>query len=778
VTWAEGTTFALTAGGQEYLRESTARRDAEDAAEEARRSRETALERRSIRRSRALIAVFAVAALVAGSLTVIATDQSERAQAEARVASARELAAAAVANLETDQQLSLMLAIEAVERTRSVDGTVLREAEEALHRALTAQGNVLSIPGSSDLDPTVEVADDIDWGPEGLFLLDGVFASAPRPLGVVDLRDERTGEIVRSLPGHDAELTGAAFSPDGSMLATTGEDGLLKVWDLSSDDVIRVVRGPLHAWAPSFSEDGSRVAAAFGSVTFGTEERRKPNVVIRVVDLDTGEVITFPALRWVNDISLSPDGRQVVAVSGRLGDPIYRIEIETGTRHEVAHPEGHAFLSVAWSPDGRHIAAGGWDPAVSVMDANGRLEFFLRGHTDAAYWLDWSLDGTRLLTGSADGTARIWELTRQVGTEVQTFSARAGEITGVAFSPDGTQVMTRSENSVLDLWDLRPAGHAEVANVTDAAEIVNFLSDGRSVTTAGLDGSLSILDLETGEQTRRPTRRFEPRFGSGSLDFNPDGGSVAIEDYFTGPVTVRNAESGAVLLSTDGQLGFDWSPDGRFGALNNYGASIEIIDGSERRVALLESDGFRIFEGVEFGPGGLVAFPAGDETHGPHVKVWDWTRDAIVAELPVSFGGDAMAFDADGSRIAIGTADTTIWDVRTERLLLTLPSRQDVPGALAFSPDGSRLAEQGPDGTVQLFDTSSGALTLVLQGHDEAGGVVFSPDGAMLATAGGGLVRIWALDIDDLLEIARQNVTRSLTDEECLQYLHVDSCPA
>ncbi|HEY7659712.1 MAG TPA: BTAD domain-containing putative transcriptional regulator, partial [Actinomycetota bacterium] len=80
VTWAEGTTFALTAGGQEYLRESTARRDAEDAAEEARRSRETALERRSIRRSRALIAVFAVAALVAGSLTVIATDQSERAQ--------------------------------------------------------------------------------------------------------------------------------------------------------------------------------------------------------------------------------------------------------------------------------------------------------------------------------------------------------------------------------------------------------------------------------------------------------------------------------------------------------------------------------------------------------------------------------------------------------------------------------------------------------------------------------------------------------------------------
>jgi hypothetical protein len=47
----------------------------------------------------------------------------------------------------------------------------------------------------------------------------------------------------------------------------------------------------------------------------------------------------------------------------------------------------------------------------------------------------------------------------------------------------------------------------------------------------------------------------------------------------------------------------------------------------------------------------------------------------------------------------------------------------------------------------------------------------------MLATQGGGMVRIWALDVDDLLEIANENVTRSLTDEECRRYLHIESCP-
>ena len=72
----------------------------------------------------------------------------------------------------------------------------------------------------------------------------------------------------------------------------------------------------------------------------------------------------------------------------------------------------------------------------------------------------------------------------------------------------------------------------------------------------------------------------------------------------------------------------------------------------------------------------------------------------------------------------------------------------------------------------------SGEEVLVLDGDEEGGQIAFSPDGSMLATVGGGIARIWALDIDDLLGIARENVTRSLTDEECRQYLHVDPCPA
>jgi WD40 repeat protein len=88
------------------------------------------------------------------------------------------------------------------------------------------------------------------------------------------------------------------------------------------------------------------------------------------------------------------------------------------------------------------------------------------------------------------------------------------------------------------------------------------------------------------------------------------------------------------------------------------------------------------------------------------------------------------------------------------------------------------VATAGLDGTVRLFEADTGAQRLVLPGACGVSDVSFSPDGTELVSASAcDGVRVWALDIDDLLQIARQNVTRPLTGGECRQYLHEEQCP-
>ena len=256
-TWAEHSDMALGHAERAYLGASTAHRDREREDDRQRRAREAQAERRARTRLRALVAVFAVTALIAGILTVIARNQSDRAARQARIASARELAAAASANVSVDPERSILLATEAVRRTRSVDGFVLPEAEDALHRAVTASQVVLTVPG---------VGGRLAWT-GGIFVTDGRDRS-----GIIDVRDAATGARVHAFRAHHGDVTDVAFSADGTKLATTGDDGYLNIWDTTSwaelasfSEPRRVLQPDLtNAFAPAFSPDGSLVGAVWG----------------------------------------------------------------------------------------------------------------------------------------------------------------------------------------------------------------------------------------------------------------------------------------------------------------------------------------------------------------------------------------------------------------------------------------------------------------------------------------------------------------------------------
>lgn len=305
----------------------------------------------------------------------------------------------------------------------------------------------------------------------------------------------------------------------------------------------------------------------------------------------------------------------------------------------------------------------------------------------------------------------------------------------VDVSPDGKTIASLSNNAptYLTLWDASIGKKLREINFEDAGLIaprgsVDFSPDGKQILVAYHDPKVRLIDAQTGKNIQTLVHPDAVDIAS----FSPDGNHVLTVDfpdrYSTGVIRIWDTKTGKETMKLDPESGTIvmsavFSPDGQ--RVIGGGDPVQVWEAATgKRVS--SYPGYNLV--WEAQPGKDVPlFPAPSDASGYYLS--------IVNLLQVS---------ADGSLIALPGSNPRIVDAKTGEVVQKLTGHRDGVRAMAFSPDGSRVATASWDGTARIWDVKSG-VQRVQTGHiGSVASVAFSPDGRQLITGGSdGAVRVW-----------------------------------
>jgi WD40 repeat protein/DNA-binding SARP family transcriptional activator/energy-coupling factor transporter ATP-binding protein EcfA2 len=736
--------------------------EAAKALTEAQRQRAAAEKRRAEEQTRAASrlrrrAVYLALALSASIMLLLAAlwlgqlanRNAQTAQAQTRLASSRELAAAAVSNLQIDPERSVLLALQSLSTADTL------EARNAIRRALTELHILRTIPAHQQ-------------SPGVAYSPDGTRLASIGIEGVAKIWDVASGKLLLELPSDKAEVGwGIAYSPDGTRVVTVWNSQLV-VWDVESGQREFTIPGDLSGGTvnrASFSPDNKRVAVAH------------LDGIPRVWDLDSGtQVFALSGNKKICDaIAFSPDGSQLA--TGDQGGTVKIWDAASG-QELLSIGSGGVIHNLAYSPDGARLAAANEDGTLTIWDPTAGREALSLPRMSGLYSVAFMPDGKRVVSAHQDGTTKIWDAVS--GQLLLTLAGHVSTVVDVASSPDGKQIATAGFDGTIRQWDPSPGREVlTLAAHTDQAYGVRYSLDGSHLATVGMDGYARIWEARTG----RLVLELAPGSPLSSLAYSPDSKLLAAggED---GMVYAWELDTGKLIFRVAGHQGkvpgVAFSPDGTWLVSGSWDATIKVWEVSTaREIASFAGHTLGFGFDIAFSPDGETVYSGGADSFGRQWKAATGHQEAeYFADGREIYG---LAVSPDGRLLALGLHDGEInaWDTIQKIKILTLTGHAGLNARLAFTQDGSRLASANFDGLAKVWDVHSGQELFSLYGNtSNVFGVAFSPDGSRLATAGGdGTLRIFTMDMNELVALARSRLTRSLTLSECQKYLHLEQCP-
>ncbi len=343
----------------------------------------------------------------------------------------------------------------------SPDGNyfVAASNDQNAYRVDVASGSVTNVLSGHN-----DVVYSVAYSPNGELIATGSQDGSAR------LWDADTGLLVGVLRGHQDYINSLAFSPDSHLVLTGSADGTARLWTANTGPEVKVLRGHFNkVFDARYSADGKRVITASVDKT------------ARVWDAETGELIMpLQEDTWVLSVALNRDG--TLAATG-LDDGYV----------ELWHLD-------QCSPNAEGVQQCAVDDLV--------------GHTAGVRSLEFSPDGTSLVSASDDGTARIWRLD-DVAHPVA-LDPQAGALYHAAYSPDGKTIVTAGADAVIRLWDAA-TGQAKPPELRGHEKGVNsavFNADGTLILSASDDRTARVWDAATGQEQYKLEGHTSPVTGA------------------------------------------------------------------------------------------------------------------------------------------------------------------------------------------------------------------------------------------------------------------------